>query len=63
MTENFDRLDNVGEEKYRDLLRDVFTIKELDTINKDYLVVHVRETDYTQIDTFLGYDFYKSLID
>jgi hypothetical protein len=49
--------------KYRQLLRDVFNIKKIDTINKDYLVVHVRETDYTQIDTFLGYDFYKSLID
>jgi len=49
--------------KHRDSLRDAFNIKELDTINKDYLVVHIRETDYTLIDTFLGYDFYKSLID
>ena len=49
--------------EHRDLLRDAFTIKKLDTINKDYLVVHIRETDYTQIDSFLGYDFYKSLID
>jgi len=48
---------------HKDILRDAFNIKELDTINKDYLVVHVRETDYIQIDKFLGYDFYKSLID
>ena len=47
----------------RDFLREIFGIRELESINKDALVVHVRETDYIQIDNFLGYDFYKSLID
>jgi len=48
---------------YRDILRGAFNITPHDTINKESLVVHVRETDYTQIDCFLGYDFYKSMID
>ena len=32
------------------------------TINKNKLVLHVRETDYVTINAFLGYDFYKKLI-
>lgn len=48
---------------YRDILRAAFNIKKSDPINSDSLVVHIRETDYTLIDCFLGYDFYKSLID
>lgn len=47
---------------HRDLLRNVFGIKYLQTINKNDLILHVRATDYTQLDWFLGYDFYKNLI-
>tara|TARA_B110000495_G_C22885682_1_gene516511 strand:+ start:1 stop:717 length:717 start_codon:yes stop_codon:yes gene_type:complete len=47
---------------HREELRDIFNIKT-DTINKDKLVVHIRETDYKLVNAFLGYDFYKSLID
>lgn len=46
---------------YRDELRALFNIKS-DIINKDDLVVHIRETDYTLVNAFLGYDFYRSLI-
>tara|TARA_R110002020_G_scaffold13595_5_gene48841 strand:+ start:757 stop:1533 length:777 start_codon:yes stop_codon:yes gene_type:complete len=48
--------------EHRDLLREAFGIKQIDTINKDCLVVHIRETDYIEINSFLGYDYYKSLI-
>lgn len=46
----------------RQLLREIFGIRDLDTINKDTLVLHIRGTDYNQVGYFLGYDFYKSLI-
>ena len=46
---------------HREELRAIFNIKT-DTINKDKLVVHIRETDYKLVNAFLGYDFYKSLI-
>jgi hypothetical protein len=46
-----------------DTLRDVFGIHPREVINKDQLVVHVRETDYNQLGEFLGYDFYKKMID
>lgn len=46
---------------YRDELRALFNIKS-DIINRGDLVVHIRETDYTLVKAFLGYDFYKSLI-
>ena len=48
---------------YRHILREVFSIKTQETINKDSLLVHVRETDYTQINNFLGYNFYRAMID
>jgi hypothetical protein len=48
--------------EHRDLLRETFGIKQMDTINKDCLVVHIRETDYVEINSFLGYDYYKALI-
>jgi hypothetical protein len=47
---------------YRDDLVNVFKSKNTDIINADKLVIHIRETDYVQIGTFLGYDFYKELI-
>ena len=31
-------------------------------LSNDHLVVHIRETDYTLINGFLGYDYYKKLI-
>ena len=46
----------------RQLLKDAFGIRELDPINKDALILHIRGADYKQVDCFLGYDFYKSLI-
>ena len=49
--------------KHRDSLREAFKIKKHGPINKDNLVVHVRETDYNQINCFLGYEFYKAMID
>lgn len=47
---------------YKDILRDVFSIKNETPINENKLVLHVRETDYTQISCFLGYDYYSNLI-
>jgi len=47
---------------YRDELRHVFGIRP-HTVQDDKLVVHVRETDYVQINQFLGYDYYRKLID
>jgi hypothetical protein len=44
-------------------LRELFGIRELEQINKNKLVLHIRETDYTQIGAFLGYDVYKKIID
>lgn len=46
---------------YRDELRSLFKIKDL-LINKDKLILHIRETDYVTINAFLGYDYYKKLI-
>lgn len=47
---------------HRDFLREIFGIRNLDPINQDSLVLHVRGTDYDTVGYFLGYDFYKSLI-
>ena len=47
---------------HRAFLRDVFGIRDLEPINKDALVLHVRGTDYNQLGHFLGYQFYKNLI-
>tara|TARA_R110001592_G_scaffold119740_1_gene323153 strand:+ start:4763 stop:5533 length:771 start_codon:yes stop_codon:yes gene_type:complete len=46
---------------YRDELRSLFKIKDL-VINKDKLILHIRETDFVTINAFLGYDYYKKLI-
>lgn len=48
---------------HRDTLRSVFGIKNQPCINSDKLVLHIRETDYTQINCFLGYEYYRKLID
>ena len=47
---------------YRDELVKLFNIPQINS-NPDTLVVHVRETDYVEIKAFLGYKFYKKLID
>ena len=46
---------------YRDLLRLAFKIDNK-YINENKLILHIRETDYLQINCFLGYDFYKNFI-
>jgi hypothetical protein len=46
----------------REELRKVFKVSNNSPINKDSLVVHIRETDYKDIGVFLGYDYYKQAI-
>lgn len=48
---------------YRTDLRLIFKQNPLGSINKDKLVIHIRETDYLQIDSFLGYKAYRNIID
>lgn len=47
--------------EHKNFLKQVFKIQE-EPINQNKLVVHIRETDYTLINSFLGYDFYRQLI-
>ena len=42
-------------------LRKLFNIKK-DTIDDNHLALHIRETDYSSINCFLGYNFYKKII-
>jgi len=46
---------------YREELKNLFNVKDT-IVNKDKLVLHIRETDYVTINAFLGYDYYKKLI-
>lgn len=48
---------------HREELRHIFKIEEGPPVNKNGLTLHVRETDYNIIGAFLGYDYYKDLID
>jgi len=48
---------------YKEDLRELFGIKPLEMINNNSLVLHVRETDYKLLGWFLGYDYYKKIID
>lgn len=48
---------------HRNELRDAFSIKPRETINRDKLVLHIRETDYKDLGCFLGYKLYKKVID
>ena len=48
---------------YRDLLKKVFKCENLTLVNKDKLVLHIRETDYIQLNAFIGYNGYKKIID
>jgi hypothetical protein len=43
-------------------LREIFKVDKDKKIKNDSLVLHIRETDYKDINCFLGYDFYKFLI-
>lgn len=47
---------------YRQTLRQKFNVNHLPVINQNKLVVHIRETDYIQTGTFLGYDYYRNEI-
>jgi len=52
-------------------VQELFNLKQTSVINKDKLVVHIRETDYKQVNTnrlgengvFLGYNVYKKSIE
>ena len=46
---------------YRSILQQLFKYNH-QSINADKLVVHVRETDYMAINSFLGYEFYRKMI-
>ena len=48
---------------YREELRHIFKIEERPPVNENGLTLHVRETDYNIIGAFLGYDYYRGLID
>ena len=47
---------------YKQTLKTIFNIKPQSIINNNKLVLHIRETDYINLNCFLGYDFYKHLI-
>ena len=47
---------------YKEELKSLFKVQDT-IINKNKLVLHIRETDYVTINAFLGYDYYKKLID
>ena len=49
--------------EHRNDLRKLFGIKEIEPINNDSLVLHIRETDYKLIGAYLGYECYKKIID
>lgn len=46
----------------KSFLKEIFSIKDSQSINNNSLVLHIRETDYIQIGCFPGYDFYKSVM-
>jgi hypothetical protein len=48
---------------YRDILKQIFRCQNLEPINKDKLVLHIRETDYIQLNAFIGYNGYKKIIE
>ena len=48
---------------YRDILKQTFKCDNLQLINQNKLVLHVRETDYIQLDAFIGYSGYKKIIE
>jgi hypothetical protein len=49
---------------YKSALCRLFSVNTNETtINTNKLVLHVRETDYVILNKFLGYDFYKKIIE
>jgi len=46
----------------KNFLRQLFSIDNKPAINESTLVLHIRETDYIQINQFPGYDFYRNYI-
>jgi len=48
---------------FRDEIRRHLRCDKIETVNQDKLILHIRETDYTQINTFLGYEVYKKVIE
>jgi hypothetical protein len=49
---------------HRNIIKKIFNCENLpQTINHEKLVLHIRETDYVLINSFLGYANYKKLID
>ena len=48
---------------FRNELKEIFNVSPCIQEYDDTLVIHVRETDYVQINQFLGYDYYRKLID
>ena len=42
-------------------LRNLFNIKE-NLLEENHLALHIRETDYKDLNCFLGYEFYKKII-
>ena len=47
---------------HRNDLITLFDIKSHNPINQNKLVIHIRETDYCQLNWFLGYEYYKEII-
>lgn len=47
---------------FKQELKNLFQVNSSNIINKNKLVVHIRETDYCQLNWFLGYDYYKKII-
>jgi len=47
---------------YREDLREVFNIKSQPPINERELCMHIRSGDYNMLGVFLGYAYYKQLI-
>lgn len=47
---------------YRQDLIELFNIPSREAIHDDKLVMHIRETDYRELNWFLGYDYYKDII-
>ena len=48
---------------YRNLIKDHFKCNDLNVINQNKLVLHIRETDYLQTNSFLGYKNYRKIIE
>lgn len=43
-------------------LRNIYNVNKTKIINKDKIVIHIRETDYADINCFPGFEFYLKLL-